>query len=558
MNNRNISTFSPFITFCQHVIPLAYDESMSYYETLCALRDYLVNTVIPAVNNNADAVTELQNKYTEFTNNINEIVNNLEDYMDNYFNNLDVQTEINNKLDEMAEDGQLQDIIAQYLKLASVLAFNTRNDLKNANNLNEGSFTYCFGKDTYNDGYGAFYKIRKSINTDVADGENLIALTNFSDLIAEKMPDKYLEDVETNFTNEIENINNTISQLDEKIENFEKTMTTIVIGDSYTADDSVAARDGATSWVEQFKTFTKNNVKNMARGGSGFVADPYDTSMTFDEQYMTVINDDSIDNSLIDTIIIYGGLNDINTSTITEPQILNNAKILAGHIKQYTPHAKVYCAFFNLEKAKNDTRKIKITNNFMNQMSTYGWILNKSAGWLKGNNSECYASDSYHPNETGSKRICECMVAFINNTIGPVVPVTFEGVKLTSPDLINFNFDVTSFNQICYYPLIGRCVGNIACTANSEVVGGNNSNVVFTAVSNLDASNNLFNPCSGDYDMVLESNPSTHVRDSALFLCEASNFNLDKMQINWASNIFATGRGVIWKTLMAYVDYYIV
>ena len=86
MNNRNVSTFSPFITYCQHVIPLAYDESMSYYETLCALRDYLVNTVIPAVNNNADAVTELQNKYNEFTENINNAVQEFENYIDNYCN----------------------------------------------------------------------------------------------------------------------------------------------------------------------------------------------------------------------------------------------------------------------------------------------------------------------------------------------------------------------------------------------------------------------------------------------------------------------------------------
>ena len=176
MNNRNIGSMSPFITFCQKVIPLAYDESMSYYETLCALRDY-VGQMISAVNNNADAVTELQNKFNE-----------LQNYVDNYFNNLDVQTEINNKLDEMAESGQLEDIIAQYLEIASILAFNTIADLKNATNLNNGSFTYCYGKNTYNDGYGAFYKIRESINTDVADDENLIVLTNYPNLIAEKTP----------------------------------------------------------------------------------------------------------------------------------------------------------------------------------------------------------------------------------------------------------------------------------------------------------------------------------------------------------------------------------
>ena len=537
--NRNIDNMSPFITFCQHVIPLSYDESLSYYETLCALRNY-IGQMVEAVNNNADAVTELQGLFEE-----------LKNYVDNYFKNLDVQEEINTKLDEMATEGTLQNIIGAYLELASVLAYNTKSDLKNASNLNDGAFTYTYGTNELLDGYGVFYKVRKMINTDVVDDENILSLTNYPDLIAEKMPNKFLTDLETK-------VNNNYTELNKKIENFEKTMTTIVIGDSYTSDDSINNRGGAASWVEEFKKYTKNNVINKARGGSGFVADPYETSMTFDEQYMSVINDGEVDNSLIDTIIIYGGLNDINTATITEPQILNNAKVLAEHIKEHTPNAKVYCAFFNLERAKNDTNKIKITNDFVNQMNGYGWILNKCAGWLKGNNSECYVADGYHPNEKGCKRICECMLAFVNNSIGPIVPVTFEGVKLTSPDQINYNFNVTSYNQIFYYPLIGRCVGNISCTANQDVIGGSNSNIVFTAVSNLDASNNLFNPCGGDYDMVVESSPSQHVRDSALFLCEASTFMLDKMQINWSSNIFNTGRGVKWLTLMAYVDYYIV
>jgi hypothetical protein len=175
MNNRNIKPISPFILFCQKVIPLAFDESMSYYECLCALTNYLYSEVVPAVNNNADAVTELQN------------------YVKNYFDNLDVQDEINNKLDEMAESGQLTDIIAQYLNLAGVLGYNTVNDMKNATNLVNGSFARTYGLNTYNDGKGEFYKIRTITSSDVVDGVNIIAV-NFSDtLIAEKMPNFYID-----------------------------------------------------------------------------------------------------------------------------------------------------------------------------------------------------------------------------------------------------------------------------------------------------------------------------------------------------------------------------
>lgn len=83
-----------FTNYIYKAIPLAFDESMSYYETLCGLLD-LVNTSIDVINNNADLIAEL------------------ESFVDNYFDNLDVQDEINNKLDEMATDGTLAEIINQ-------------------------------------------------------------------------------------------------------------------------------------------------------------------------------------------------------------------------------------------------------------------------------------------------------------------------------------------------------------------------------------------------------------------------------------------------------------
>ena len=85
-------------------IPSSYVDSMSYYETLVWLCNYLQETVIPTVNNNGEAVEELQGLYIE-----------LQNYVDTYFDNLDVQEEINNKLDEMAEDGTLTNLIKNYV-----------------------------------------------------------------------------------------------------------------------------------------------------------------------------------------------------------------------------------------------------------------------------------------------------------------------------------------------------------------------------------------------------------------------------------------------------------
>lgn len=173
-NNSKIGNPFPFRVFCQKVIPLAFDESLSYLELLYSLLHYIKEVVIPAVNNNADAVTELQNLYNE-----------LKSYVDNYFENLDVQEEINNKLDEMAESGQLADIIAQYLQLAGVLAFDNVNDMKNATNLVNGSIVKTLGFYSYNDGGGAFYKIRTITNQDNINNIDIFAITNSNNLIAE-------------------------------------------------------------------------------------------------------------------------------------------------------------------------------------------------------------------------------------------------------------------------------------------------------------------------------------------------------------------------------------
>lgn len=93
-----------FTNYIFKAIPLAFDESMSYYETLCGLLNYLKNTILPTLNNNADAVSELQNLYIE-----------LKTYVDNYFTDLDVQEEINNKLDTMTADGTIDEILNRIL-----------------------------------------------------------------------------------------------------------------------------------------------------------------------------------------------------------------------------------------------------------------------------------------------------------------------------------------------------------------------------------------------------------------------------------------------------------
>lgn len=94
-----------FKFWCQKVLPLVYDDSLSYYELLCKVVYYL-NDVISNVDGLKVDIDKLLNAFNE-----------LQDYVNNYFDNLDVQEEINNKLDDMAESGALGTILIEALNL---------------------------------------------------------------------------------------------------------------------------------------------------------------------------------------------------------------------------------------------------------------------------------------------------------------------------------------------------------------------------------------------------------------------------------------------------------
>lgn len=67
MNNNNLKSFR---MWCQKVLPLVYDDSLSYYEVLCKVVTYL-NNVIEGTNGVIDDVEELRNDLNVVQNWIN-------------------------------------------------------------------------------------------------------------------------------------------------------------------------------------------------------------------------------------------------------------------------------------------------------------------------------------------------------------------------------------------------------------------------------------------------------------------------------------------------------
>lgn len=102
--------------------PAFYDKESGTVLQQVARMYAKVNQLVKAFDDLDEATVSTVNEYiTKFT--------ELHDYVHDYFDNLDVQEEINNKLDEMAEDGTLTTLISNYLIYPSNLNVNELVDL---------------------------------------------------------------------------------------------------------------------------------------------------------------------------------------------------------------------------------------------------------------------------------------------------------------------------------------------------------------------------------------------------------------------------------------------
>jgi hypothetical protein len=134
-----------------------------------------------------DTNTEIARFEHETTETVNDYIARfvaLKDFVDDYFENLDVQEEINNKLDDMLEQGTLQEIITTYIQSNVKWTFDNVSSMKLATNFVNGSFATTLGFYSRNDNGGATYKIRTKTVDDTADEMTLIALYD-NTLIAE-------------------------------------------------------------------------------------------------------------------------------------------------------------------------------------------------------------------------------------------------------------------------------------------------------------------------------------------------------------------------------------
>lgn len=108
----------PFRFWCQKVLPLVYDDSLSYYELLCKVVDYL-NKVIQDLKTTTYNVDQLAAAFLE-----------LQKYVNEYFD-ATFPEKVDEKLDELVENGTLEALLGDYIEnVSSIYITDLENGLR--------------------------------------------------------------------------------------------------------------------------------------------------------------------------------------------------------------------------------------------------------------------------------------------------------------------------------------------------------------------------------------------------------------------------------------------
>ena len=436
-------------------LPTSYVNSLSYYETLVFLIKYIKETVIPAINTNAEAIKELQE----------------------YFENLDVQEEINNKLDDMAESGQLEEIISTYLNIKAELCFNTITDMKNATNLIDGCFVKCYGIDSYQDGKFKYYKIRTKTEEDVIDEVNILAITSDDSIIAELIIndiDTTLEEHETainaleiNMTNAESNINSLLPLVNKKY---------IFIGDSYNEGYGNPNYDGWGTILKDYLNINSSQFYNMYEGGSGFVnvGNSGHTFQSLLESYENTITDK---NSITD-IIIVGGYND---KGYTESAINLAIGSMMSYIKTNYPKAKVYIGMVGNNSDWSNSGLIVRNNLAYKVLPAYKDCQKYGAIYLQdieysNHNYDIFFNDNVHLTDysTIAKSIYNCL-----NNNGTQLCYADRSITIYDSGLPNFGMNISMHNGLINIRSGVNRISGLSFTLNRYAQITNNFNPHF-------------------------------------------------------------------------------
>lgn len=309
-------------------------QEMDNYSLMCQIVNIL-STVTENTSNIEYNVTGLYNAYVELMN-----------YVNSYFGNLDVQQEVNTKLDQMATDGTLAKIINQ--------------------------------------------DIFSELNEELAHNTNDIAVAQ-ADILKN--------------TNSITNLQTQVNNLDSKLND----RFTIFLGDSYILGNN-GKGGTILGWANYFVNYANlqaTEYQIIGESGGGFVTKGSTSNSTFEEALQ---NGYTGDKTKVKYIVVAGGYNDAKDSATTQDLIEIAISNFMTYVNQNFPNAKVYLGMVGADGAFTDTAMTRRYNMQMVVLPAYsniniygGFYLNNAEYILKSDYIKNFdqTGDLHHPNNIG-------------------------------------------------------------------------------------------------------------------------------------------------------------
>ena len=448
---------------------------------------------------NLDWIISIVEEYVEKVDKLDIDFVELKNYVESYFENLDVQDEIDNKLEEMKESGELADIISQYLEMQSLICFNDKTTMKQAENLVDGSSVITLGTESYNDGKTRYYKIRTLTSGDVIDDVNIIALANYPTLIAELLHE------------------------DEIIESYYA-----IISDSYANDTT---RDGVfvNGWTTRFK-----NIMNLTEGtdvftswdgGSGFIGvggQGYSFPQMLVNLALTMTENQR---KAVNKILVCGGANDIDQgSQSTQADFTSAVATLSNNAKTYFPNALVMIIPIGFRGSTRGYRRsiTKIYQYVKNGCCGLSNIVFCDGSYRPLYNSDNMCNDSVHPNNSGQELITGNIINAVNGSINNTY-YDRQGLTITPDSRFSSpeSLDTEIFIQNDTFSLNIHWLNQQFMLANPETITFNTSaKLIGTYDSKLLPSNaNIYMPC---HARVKEQGGAYHTLDAILQFANGS------------------------------------
>lgn len=336
--------------------------------------------------------------------------------VENYVYNLDLQDEVDNKIQELLDDGTLAEIITSYLQLKGVLGFYRKADLKQATNLIDGSIARTLGTSVYNDGYGYFYRIRTLINTDVIDDNNLLALANYPTLVAEKIPNAVLGDLSdlktTDKTSLVDAINENYDTI--KIEHILKNKKTIIIGDSL---------DITGRWGTYFINYSGCDGENYGNGSAGFTSqgntEPF-VGKTFVQMLNEIIaSKTTAEKNALEYLIVGGGINDA-LNNHTPASITTAVQTFITNAKTAFPNAKIIIFPLHTFKWLTDT-ELSRYQAILETCKNNGVMTTGDFLFWTTDDRTYDSGDHTHLSDAGYQVLANKILSFINGTTNALI-----------------------------------------------------------------------------------------------------------------------------------------